>query len=95
MKSSEIKIDTALNEKLWNRGITKPPRRITVKMEKDEDGIVTISLPKKEKIEATEEAVETKKAEGEKDSESTDSDQKASTATTVPKSTKRKAKPKD
>ncbi|MGH2638184.1 MAG: 50S ribosomal protein L31e [Rhabdochlamydiaceae bacterium] len=46
MKSSEIKIDTELNEELWKRGITKPPRRITVKMERDEDGLVTISLPK-------------------------------------------------
>lgn len=56
MKSSEIKIDTDLNEMLWKRGITKPPRRIKVRMEKDEDGIVTISLPKKveeEKVEAT------------------------------------------
>ncbi len=51
MKSSEIKIDTELNEELWKRGITKPPRRITVKMEKDEDGVVTISLPKKAKKE--------------------------------------------
>jgi len=49
MKSSEIKIDTELNEALWKRGITKPPRRITVKMEKDEDGVVTISLPKETK----------------------------------------------
>jgi large subunit ribosomal protein L31e len=49
MKSSEIKIDTELNEELWKRGITKPPRRITVKMEKDEDGLVTISLPKEAK----------------------------------------------
>jgi large subunit ribosomal protein L31e len=49
MKSSEIKIDTDLNEELWKRGITKPPRRITVKMEKDEDGVVTISLPKETK----------------------------------------------
>ena len=49
MKSSEIKIDTELNEVLWKRGITKPPRRITVKMEKDEDGVVTISLPKETK----------------------------------------------
>jgi large subunit ribosomal protein L31e len=49
MKSSEIKIDTELNEALWKRGITKPPRRITVKMEKDEDGVVTISLPKEPK----------------------------------------------
>jgi large subunit ribosomal protein L31e len=49
MKSSEIKIDTELNETLWKRGITRPPRRITVKMEKDEDGVVTISLPKEDK----------------------------------------------
>ncbi len=47
MKTSEIKITTELNEEIWKRGITKPPRRITVKMEKDEDGVVTISLPKK------------------------------------------------
>ncbi len=46
MKSSEIKIDSELNEQLWNRGITRPPRRIAVRMTKDEDGLVTISLPK-------------------------------------------------
>ncbi len=46
MKSAEIKIDSELNQTLWSRGITKPPRRITVKMTKDEDGLVTISLPK-------------------------------------------------
>ena len=58
MKSSEIKIDTSLNEQLWNRGITSPPRRITVKMSKDEDGIVTISLPKEKKPAEEEESVE-------------------------------------
>jgi len=57
MKSSEIKITTELNEEIWKRGITKPPRRITVKMEKDEDGIVTISLPKKAKKEPEKETV--------------------------------------
>ena len=45
MKSSEIKIDTSVNERLWDRGITQPPRRITVRMDKDEDGVITISLP--------------------------------------------------
>jgi large subunit ribosomal protein L31e len=49
MKSSEIKITTDLNERLWNRGITKPPRKIQVRMVKDEDGVITISLPKVEK----------------------------------------------
>src|SRR5579864_3725648 len=63
MKSSEIKIDMDLNEEIWKRGITKPPRRITVKMEKDEDGIVTISLPKKAKKEAEKATPEASKRE--------------------------------
>jgi large subunit ribosomal protein L31e len=64
MKSSEIKIDTQLNEKLWSRGITKPPRKITVKMEKDEDGVVTISLPEEEKpVETPKEEVKEEKVE--------------------------------
>ncbi len=43
MKSSEVKIDQGLSEEIWSRGIEKPPRRITVKMDKGEDGIVTVS----------------------------------------------------
>jgi large subunit ribosomal protein L31e len=54
MKSEEIKIDSQVNETLWNRGITKPPRMISVRMIKDEDGLVTISLPKTEKEEEAE-----------------------------------------
>ncbi len=63
MKSSEIKIDSELNETLWKRGITKPPRRITVKMTKDEDGLVTISLPELEEEEAEAKSVEPEKEE--------------------------------
>ncbi|HKW05377.1 MAG TPA: 50S ribosomal protein L31e [Nitrososphaerales archaeon] len=55
MKSEEVKIESDLNEKLWVRGITRPPRRITVRMVKDDDGLITISLPKEEKIEEEEE----------------------------------------
>jgi large subunit ribosomal protein L31e len=55
MKSSEIKIDSNLNLKMWSRGITKPPRRIVVRMVKDEDGLVTITLPKLEKAEPSRE----------------------------------------
>lgn len=64
MKSSEIKIDSDLNERMWDRGITKPPRRIKVRMTKDEDGLVTISLPKDvEEVEEEEETPEPKAAE--------------------------------
>lgn len=45
MKSSEIKLSSELNEKIWEKGIRNPPRRITVKMIKDEEGLVTVSLP--------------------------------------------------
>ena len=44
MKSDEIKLDQDLNRQIWSRGKTNPPRRVRVKMVKDEDGIVTVSL---------------------------------------------------
>jgi large subunit ribosomal protein L31e len=49
MKSEEIKIEPELNLTLWNRGIRNPPKRVTVKMERDEDGVVTISPAAEEK----------------------------------------------
>lgn len=46
MKVSEDKvwIDTALNEKIWERGIQNPPSRISVKAVKFDDGLVEVSL---------------------------------------------------
>lgn len=44
MKSDEIKLDQDLNRQIWSRGKTNPPRRVRVKMVKDEDGVVTVSL---------------------------------------------------
>jgi large subunit ribosomal protein L31e len=46
MKAEEDKIwiDTKLNEKLWERGIQKPPSRITVKATKFDDGTVEVTL---------------------------------------------------
>ncbi len=44
MKSTEIIIDPEVNEAIWRRGIQKPPRRIRVKMTKDEDGVVRVTL---------------------------------------------------
>ena len=45
MKSNNVKIKADVNEMIWRRGIRTPPRRIQVRMVKDEDGIVEISLP--------------------------------------------------
>lgn len=43
MKSEEIKIDAELNEELWSRSIRHPPRKVRVRLTKDEDGVVTVS----------------------------------------------------
>lgn len=62
MKSDEIKLDQDLNRQIWSRGKTNPPRRVRVKMSKDEDGVVTVSLY--EDLPAAEETpVEEKKTE--------------------------------
>jgi large subunit ribosomal protein L31e len=44
MKTDDVKIDTSLNEKIWERGIQKIPPKIKVKAIKDEDGTVAVTL---------------------------------------------------
>jgi len=47
MKAKQVSIDAEVNEHIWARGIRHPPRRITVEMERDEDGVVKVKLPPK------------------------------------------------
>jgi len=44
VEAEDVKIEPEVNEAIWRRGIEKPPRRITVKMVKEE-GAVRVSLP--------------------------------------------------
>jgi len=44
MKSDDIKLDSSVNEKIWERGIQKIPPKIKVKAVKDEDGSVLVTL---------------------------------------------------
>ncbi|UTB33437.1 MAG: 50S ribosomal protein L31e [Methanobacterium sp. ERen5] len=44
MKSEDIVIDSAVNEKIWERGIQKVPPKIKVKATKEEDGSVLVTL---------------------------------------------------
>jgi large subunit ribosomal protein L31e len=37
-------IDNEVNERLWSRGIEKPPRKIRVRVVKDKEGVVTVHL---------------------------------------------------
>jgi large subunit ribosomal protein L31e len=43
MKTSEVKLDQELNRHVWKKGKANPPRRLRVRMTKDEDGIVIVS----------------------------------------------------
>jgi large subunit ribosomal protein L31e len=44
MKAAEVKIDEEVNMTIWSRGIKSPPRRITLEMDRDEDGVVSVKL---------------------------------------------------
>lgn len=44
MKGTAVRIDPTLNAALWRRGIRFPPRRVSVEMNKDEDGVIVVSL---------------------------------------------------
>ena len=68
MKSNEIKLDQDLNRQLWSRGKTNPPRKVRVKMVKEEGGIVTVSLYEDVPAAATA-AVETPAPQEKKDEE--------------------------
>jgi len=45
MKARQVSIDVEVNELIWAKGIKHPPRRITLEMERDEDGVVKVKLP--------------------------------------------------
>jgi large subunit ribosomal protein L31e len=44
MKSTHIKIDQELNRYIWEKGKTNPPRKVRVRIIKDEDDQVIVSL---------------------------------------------------
>ncbi|MEM1550774.1 MAG: 50S ribosomal protein L31e [Candidatus Bathyarchaeia archaeon] len=39
-----IRITNEVNEKIWSRGIQKPPRRIRVRVARDKEGLITVHL---------------------------------------------------
>ncbi|MEM0052989.1 MAG: 50S ribosomal protein L31e [Nitrososphaeria archaeon] len=47
VKSEEVNIviDQMVNQKIWKKGIRKPPRKILVKLRKQEDGKILVTLP--------------------------------------------------
>lgn len=51
MKPESIIIDTKVNEAIWRRGIENPPRKVRVKLSKDDKGAVTVALAEETKNE--------------------------------------------
>ena len=45
MKSEDVKLDKSINEKVWENGSGKPPRKIRVRAMKFEDGQVQAEAP--------------------------------------------------
>jgi len=43
-EAEKLVIDNEVNEKLWERGIEKPPRKIRVRVVRDKEGVVTVLL---------------------------------------------------
>ena len=41
-KTEQIKISEEVSEKIWERGIRHPPRRIKLRLVKDKEGLVTV-----------------------------------------------------
>ncbi len=51
MKSENVKIEEDVSHLVWARGIRHPPRKIRVKLTKDDDGNILISKYEEEKKE--------------------------------------------
>jgi large subunit ribosomal protein L31e len=44
MKTENVLIDSSVNQKLWSRGIEKPPRKIRVRVLRYRDDVVRVQL---------------------------------------------------
>ena len=47
-EGERVVISNEVNEKVWSRGIQKPPRKIRVRAAKDKEGIITIYLAERD-----------------------------------------------
>ncbi|HET6717680.1 MAG TPA: 50S ribosomal protein L31e, partial [Nitrososphaeraceae archaeon] len=60
MQTNKVKIDQDLNRHIWSRGKRNPPRRIRLRMIKEDDDTVVVSSYIEEKSSLSEESVEEK-----------------------------------
>ena len=66
MQTNKVKIDQDLNRHIWSRGKKNPPRKIRLRMIKeDDDTVVVSSFIEEKRTELSEESVEVEKVEKE------------------------------
>ncbi|MDW0156143.1 MAG: 50S ribosomal protein L31e [Nitrososphaeraceae archaeon] len=66
MQTNKVKIDQDLNRDIWSRGKRNPPRKIRLRMIKEDDDTVVVSSYIEEKSSLSEESVEESKVQAEK-----------------------------
>jgi len=64
MQTDKVKIDQDLNRHIWSRGKTNPPRKIRLRMIKEDDDTVVVSSFIEEKKLESEPITEKEKKEG-------------------------------
>ncbi len=69
MKSENVKIEEEISHLVWERGIRHPPRKIRVKLSKDDDGNIIVSKYQEEKKAEEKSKKEEKKTEEKKSEE--------------------------
>jgi len=88
MKSENVKIEEEISHLVWERGIRHPPRKIRVKLSKDDDGNIIVSKYQEEK------KIEEKAKKTEKKTEEKKAEEKPKKAEEKPKEKKAEEKPK-
>jgi large subunit ribosomal protein L31e len=66
MQTNKVKIDQDLNRHIWSRGKTNPPRKIRLRMIKEDDDTVVVSSFIEEKSSLSEESLEESEVQAEK-----------------------------
>jgi large subunit ribosomal protein L31e len=66
MQTNKVKIDQDLNRDIWSRGKRNPPRKIRLRMIKEDDDTVVVSSYIEEKSSLSEESVEESEVKAEK-----------------------------
>jgi len=96
MKSENVKIEEDVSHLVWERGIRHPPRKIRVKISKDDDGNIIVSKYQEEKkVEEEKSKKEEKKVEEKSKEKKAEEKPKAKKEEKKPSETKSEKKSKE